>query len=74
MFPRVFCCCLLDLCPLFIQTCERFFSIAEEKVSDVVPSGVLGSFQSPRTPGVQSNPKMNGRVSMSFLFMMKDWF
>ncbi|XP_016130473.1 breast cancer type 2 susceptibility protein isoform X1 [Sinocyclocheilus grahami] len=47
----------------FVQTCERFFSIAEEKVSDVVPSGVLGSFQSPRTPGVQSNPKMNGRVT-----------
>ncbi len=69
MIPHVFCCCLLDLCSLFTQTCERFFSIAEEKVSDVVPSGVLGSFQSPRTPGVQSNPKINGRVSMSFLFM-----
>uniref|UniRef100_A0A9J7ZSF9 BRCA2 DNA repair associated n=1 Tax=Cyprinus carpio carpio TaxID=630221 RepID=A0A9J7ZSF9_CYPCA len=47
----------------FVQTCERFFSIAEEKLSDVVPSGVLGSFRSPRTPGVQSNPKMNGRVT-----------
>ncbi|XP_073673869.1 breast cancer type 2 susceptibility protein [Garra rufa] len=47
----------------FVQTCERFFSIAEEKLSDVVPSGVLGSFQSPRTPGVQSNPKINGRVT-----------
>ncbi|XP_043115679.1 breast cancer type 2 susceptibility protein [Puntigrus tetrazona] len=47
----------------FVQTCESFFSIAEEKVSDVVPSGVLGSFQSPRTPAVQSNTKMNGRVT-----------
>ncbi|KAI2656352.1 hypothetical protein H4Q32_013257 [Labeo rohita] len=47
----------------FVQTCERFFSIAEEKLSDVVPSGVLGSFQSPRTPGVQSNPKINGWVT-----------
>ncbi|XP_026137610.1 breast cancer type 2 susceptibility protein homolog isoform X1 [Carassius auratus] len=47
----------------FVQTCERFFSIAEEKVSDVVPSGVVGSFRSPRTPGVQSNPKINGRVT-----------
>ncbi|KAK2880881.1 hypothetical protein Q8A67_018149 [Cirrhinus molitorella] len=47
----------------FVQTCERFFSIAEEKLSDVVPSGVSGSFQSPRTPGVQSNPKMNGRIN-----------
>ncbi|XP_058600770.1 breast cancer type 2 susceptibility protein [Onychostoma macrolepis] len=47
----------------FVQTCERFFSIAEEKVSDVVPSGVLGSFQSPRTPGVQSYPKINGKVT-----------
>ncbi|XP_067221883.1 breast cancer type 2 susceptibility protein [Chanodichthys erythropterus] len=47
----------------FVQTCEQFYSIAEEKVSDVVPSGVLGCFQSPRTPGVQSNPKINGRVT-----------
>uniref|UniRef100_A0A672Q9F0 Breast cancer type 2 susceptibility protein homolog n=1 Tax=Sinocyclocheilus grahami TaxID=75366 RepID=A0A672Q9F0_SINGR len=47
----------------FVQTCEHFFSIVEEKVSDVVPSGVLGSFQSPRTPRVQSNPKINCRVT-----------
>uniref|UniRef100_A0A671L2V7 Breast cancer type 2 susceptibility protein homolog n=1 Tax=Sinocyclocheilus anshuiensis TaxID=1608454 RepID=A0A671L2V7_9TELE len=47
----------------FVQTCEDFFSIAEEKVSDVVPSGVLGSFQSPRTSCVQSNPKINCRVT-----------
>uniref|UniRef100_A0A9J7YCY1 BRCA2 DNA repair associated n=1 Tax=Cyprinus carpio carpio TaxID=630221 RepID=A0A9J7YCY1_CYPCA len=47
----------------FVQTCQHFFSIAEEKVSDVVPSGVLSSFQSPRTPCVQSNPKINGRVT-----------
>lgn len=36
----------------------------------MVPSGVLGCFQSPRTPGVQSNPKMNGMVSMSFFFFL----
>uniref|UniRef100_A0A8C2F751 BRCA2 DNA repair associated n=1 Tax=Cyprinus carpio TaxID=7962 RepID=A0A8C2F751_CYPCA len=48
----------------FVQVDEtHFFSIAEEKVSDVVPSGVLSSFQSPRTPCVQSNPKINGRVT-----------
>ncbi|XP_056329515.1 breast cancer type 2 susceptibility protein [Danio aesculapii] len=47
----------------FVQNYEKFFSIAEEKVSDVVPSGVLGSFQSPRTPGVQPIPKMNGTVT-----------
>ncbi|KAK7156638.1 hypothetical protein R3I94_006625 [Phoxinus phoxinus] len=47
----------------FVQTCEEFFSIAEEKVSDVVPSGVLDCFQSPRTPSVQSYPKINGRVT-----------
>lgn len=37
-------------------------------MSDVVPSGVLGSFQSPNTPGVQPNPKMNGTVR-EFSFM-----
>ncbi|XP_077064244.1 breast cancer type 2 susceptibility protein [Siphateles boraxobius] len=47
----------------FVQTCEEFFSIAEDKVSDVVPSGVLDCFQSPRTPSVQSYPKINGRVT-----------
>ncbi|XDV32091.1 hypothetical protein PO909_002983 [Leuciscus waleckii] len=47
----------------FVQTCEEFFSIAEKKVSDVVPSGVLDCFQSPRTPSVQSYPKINGRVT-----------
>ncbi|KAG1951873.1 BREAST CANCER 2 like 2A [Pimephales promelas] len=50
----------------FAQTCEEFFSIAEEKVSDVVPSGALDCFQSPRTPSVQFYPKMNGRVSIHF--------
>lgn len=69
LIPDVFRCCLLDLYLLFTQTCQHFFSIAEEKVSDVVPSGVLSSFQSPRTPCVQSNPKINGRVSMNFLFI-----
>ncbi|XP_065136922.1 breast cancer type 2 susceptibility protein [Paramisgurnus dabryanus] len=43
----------------FVQTCEEFFSIAEEKVSNSFPSG---SFQCPRTPGV-SNPKVNGGVT-----------
>ncbi|NP_001103864.2 breast cancer type 2 susceptibility protein isoform X1 [Danio rerio] len=47
----------------FAQNYEQFFNLAEEKVSDVVPSGVLGSFQSPRTPGVQPFPKMNGTVT-----------
>lgn len=36
-------------------------------MSTLFPSGVSGSFQSPRTPGV-SNPKMNGWVSTSFVF------
>ncbi|KAI7801012.1 breast cancer type 2 susceptibility protein [Triplophysa rosa] len=45
-----------------VQTCEEFFSIAEEKMSNIFPSGVSGSFQSPRIPDV-SNPKMNGWVT-----------
>ncbi|XP_067306546.1 breast cancer type 2 susceptibility protein [Pseudorasbora parva] len=53
----------MDHLKTFVQTCEQYFSVAEEKVSDVVPAGVLGCFQSPRTPGVQSNPKMNGMVT-----------
>ncbi|XP_055052858.2 LOW QUALITY PROTEIN: breast cancer type 2 susceptibility protein [Misgurnus anguillicaudatus] len=43
----------------FVQTCKDFFSIAEEKVSDLFPAG---SFQCPRTPGV-SIPKVNGGVT-----------
>lgn len=57
---------LIRLVGFFTQTCDEFFSIAEEKVSDVVPSGVLDCFQSPRTPSVQSYPKINGRVSIHF--------
>ncbi|XP_051962648.1 breast cancer type 2 susceptibility protein [Xyrauchen texanus] len=49
----------------FVLTCEQFFSIAEEKVFDLVPSGVLGPFQSPRTPCAQSTPKMNCRVNVT---------
>lgn len=57
---------LIRLVGFLTQTCEEFFSIAEEKISDVVPSAVLDCFQSPRTPSVQSYPKINGRVSIHF--------
>ncbi|TRY66003.1 hypothetical protein DNTS_003782, partial [Danionella cerebrum] len=46
-----------------LQGYENFFSVAEEKVSDVVHSRVTGSFQSPRTPGVQAKAKANDLVT-----------
>ncbi|XP_051534410.1 breast cancer type 2 susceptibility protein isoform X2 [Myxocyprinus asiaticus] len=49
----------------FVFTCEQFFSMAEEKVSDLVPSGDLGPFLSPRAPGVQSTLKINSRVNVT---------
>ncbi|XP_072547596.1 breast cancer type 2 susceptibility protein isoform X2 [Salminus brasiliensis] len=49
----------------FVQNCDSFLSVAEEKLSNLIPSGCLKSVQSPRTLGVSSMPKPNSRNSVT---------
>ncbi|KAL6471416.1 hypothetical protein MHYP_G00200660 [Metynnis hypsauchen] len=49
----------------FVQSYENFFSVAEEKLSNLIPPGNLKSVQSPRTLGVPSMPKPNSRMNIT---------
>ncbi|XP_017564077.1 breast cancer type 2 susceptibility protein isoform X3 [Pygocentrus nattereri] len=49
----------------FVQSYENFFSVAEEKLSNLIPPGNLKSVQSPRTLGVPSMPKPNSKMNIT---------
>uniref|UniRef100_W5L0S8 BRCA2 DNA repair associated n=1 Tax=Astyanax mexicanus TaxID=7994 RepID=W5L0S8_ASTMX len=49
----------------FVQSYENFFSVAEEKLSNLLPSGSVKPAQSPRTLGVSSVPKLNSRINVT---------
>ncbi|KAK3531907.1 hypothetical protein QTP70_034409 [Hemibagrus guttatus] len=45
----------------FVEDYEHFFIVAEEKLSNLIPTDFLNSCESPRTPGLPSVPKSNLR-------------
>ncbi|XP_022524494.2 breast cancer type 2 susceptibility protein isoform X1 [Astyanax mexicanus] len=49
----------------FVQSYENFFSVAEEKLSNLLPSGSVKPAQSPRTLGLSSVPKLNSRINVT---------
>ncbi|KAF5900401.1 breast cancer type 2 susceptibility protein isoform X1, partial [Clarias magur] len=49
----------------FVEDYEHFFIAAEEKLSNLIPTGFLNSCESPRTPGLTSAPKPNGRNNVT---------
>ncbi|XP_047676855.1 breast cancer type 2 susceptibility protein isoform X2 [Tachysurus fulvidraco] len=52
----------------FAEDYEHFFIVAEEKLSNLIPTGFLNSCESPRTPGLPSVPKSNLRNNASRVF------
>ncbi|XP_026790782.3 breast cancer type 2 susceptibility protein isoform X2 [Pangasianodon hypophthalmus] len=49
----------------FVEDYEHFFTVAEEKLSNLIPTGFLNSCESPRTPGLPSVPKPNVRNNVT---------
>ncbi|KAK2831695.1 hypothetical protein Q7C36_016781 [Tachysurus vachellii] len=52
----------------FVEDYEHFFIVAEEKLSNLIPTGFLNSCESPRTPGLPSASKSNLRNNASRVF------
>lgn len=66
---NIFACRFMCYWLLSIQDYEHFFIVAEEKLSNLIPTGFLNPCESPRTPVLPSVPKPNIRNNVSLFIV-----